>query len=171
MLPKVLQWLADWDNVTGLIAIVSLIMTSATWIHTILLNRQNLSFRIHEAQSQNGVSFFFVQIENYSKLPVAITRFQLVTAESEFDCVAIPHFVYQYTRRSGKEITSQKTFYSLQMPIELSPLGAVSGYILFDNPQAVLPAGSTDATFLICTNRGRKEKILLPLPEDFQYKL
>lgn len=170
MISNISQWLMNWDNATGLIAIISFVMTSATWIHTILINRQNLSFRIHEAQSRNGVSFFFMQIENHSKLPVAITRFQLVTDKNEFDCVAIPHFIYQYTRRSGKEITSQKTFYSLQMPIELSALGAVSGYILFDNPQAVLPADSTDATFLVCTNRGRKEKILLPLPEDFRHK-
>ena len=170
MLSGIVHWLSDWDNSTGLIAIISFIMTSITWGRTLHENRQNLAFHIHEFQSHDDISFFFMQIENHSKLPVAITRFQLIIDDSAFDCTPIPNFIYEYTRRSGKEVTSRKTFYSLQMPIEVSALGAISGYILFEGSQVVLPTDSTMATFQVCTNRKRKEKISLPLPADVLHK-
>lgn len=78
------------------------------------------------------ITLCFVYIENKSRLPIAITRIVLLSGENEVDCVPFPTWVLDDTRRSGKEIISRKSYYSMQMPIAISALGAVSGYVFFN---------------------------------------
>jgi hypothetical protein len=58
----------------------------------------------------------------------------------------------------GKEITK-----NMPMPISLSPVSGVSGYIAFANYQGVVPLLTTDANFLIHTNQGQPFRVKLPL--------
>lgn len=156
-------------TLTDFLAACGFAMSLSTWIYTAMSNRQKLSFRIHEAKNITGGSIFFMQIENLSRIPVAVTRIQLEICGQFFDCIAIPTFIMGTTDRVGSEVVGEKAFYSMQIPIEISSLGAVSGYIFFDNPQAVLPADSTAVNFLIHTNRGKKVSISLPLPDNFHH--
>lgn len=156
-------------TLTDFLAACGFVMSLATWIYTAISNRQKLAFKIHEVKIVRDASIFFIQIENLSRIPVAITRIQLKICGALFDCVAIPTFIMGTTGKVGTEVISGKSFYSMQIPIELSSLGAVSGYIFFDNPQAVLPPDSTTASFLIHTNRGKKVEISLPLPDNFYH--
>lgn len=156
-------------TLTDFLSVCAFVMSLSSWIYTAISNRQKLAFRIHEAKNIPGGSIFFMQIENLSRMPVAVTRIQLEMQGEFFDCVAIPTFIMGATTKAGTQVVGDTAFYSMQIPIELASLGAVSGYIFFDTPQAVLPAESTTASFLIHTNRGKKVKMSLPLPDNFHH--
>ena len=158
-----LAWIKDQNNVTFLIAVVSFALSSGSWIQTWIKRRKRLKFTIQEARARDDVLFFFLQIENESELPIAITRIQVLVDGNFIDCTAIPEFVYGFSHRSGDELVASKDFFSMQMPIELNPLGAVSGFVLFEGLQTSLPPSATQVIFRISTNRGKAEKIELPL--------
>ena len=158
-----LAWIKDQNNVTFLIAVLSFFLSSASWIYTWIKRRKRLKFTIQEARARDDVLFFFLQIENESELPIAITRIQVLIDGKFIDCTAIPEFVYGLSHRSGDELVASKDFFSMQMPIELNPLGAVSGFVLFEGLQTSLPPSATQVIFRISTNRGKAEKIELPL--------
>ena len=127
----------EW--ITFGIAVAGFLMSLATWILTFLSQRKNIGIRITECKSDDEITLCFVHIENKSRLPIAITRIVLLSGENEVDCVPFPTWVLDDTRRSGKEIISRKSYYSMQMPIAISALGAVSGYVLFQSDQRMLP--------------------------------
>lgn len=155
--------------ITFWIAVLGFLMSLASWIYTFITTRQNLSLEISQLKTGDNVTFCFMHFVNHSRLPISITRIQIINDNAITDCTTIPCLVCQATRSIGKTITSQKDFYSLQIPIDISTLGATSGYVLFEGAPAVLRSEATTVTFLICTNRGKKVRISLPLPLDFQY--
>ena len=148
----------EW--ITFGIAVAGFLMSLATWILTFLSQRKNIGIRITECKSDDEITLCFV---HKSRLPIAITRIVLLSGENEVDCVPFPTWVLDDTRRSGKEIISRKSYYSMQMPIAISALGAVSGYVLFQSDQRMLPDDAKLLNLKVYTNRGLTKIWSIPL--------
>ncbi len=162
-----MNWISNTDNTALVVSIISLILSLSNWLYSFYTQRKNLHFKIHEAKSKDGVTFLFMQIENLSRLPIAITRICLIADGQHIDCTVNPKLIYENTRKSGKEVIERRFVYSLQIPIEIPSLGAVSGYILFEDSQCGLSPNAKRANFQICTNRGKALEIELSLPADW----
>ena len=158
---KGLIHLIEW--ITFGIAVAGFLMSLATWIHTFLSQRKNIRIRITECKSDDEITLCFVHIENKSRLPIAITRIVLLSEQNEVDCVPFPTWGLDDTRRSGKEIISRKSYYSMQMPIAISALGAVSGYVLFQSDQRMIPDDAKLLNLKVYTNRGLTKIWSIPL--------
>lgn len=156
--------LMDW--ITFGIAVAGFLMSLATWVHTFLSQRRNVGIRITEFRADEKIALFFIHIENKSRLPIAITRIVLISNQEKVDCEPFPTWVLDSTHKIGKEIISQRSYYSMQMPIAISSLGAVSGYVLFQADQCMIPDDAKLANLQVYTNRGRSKILSIPLPSE-----
>ncbi|MCO7137682.1 hypothetical protein NIF40_09110 [[Clostridium] leptum] len=154
------------ENLVAIISGLAFILSLSSWIYTFITQRKKLSIRLVEAKSKNEMTILQVLIENRSRLPISITRIQLVINEESIDCVTTPEIVLETKTSQGKEVISRRDYYSMDMPINIGSLGAVGGYLLFRGPQCMLPNDATSVILVVCANRGRPFQTTLPLPQD-----
>jgi len=165
-----ISWLQNQENITFLIAVLGFLMSLGSWVYTGLMRRKKLRFKVHAWQQTDDVFYIFLQIENFSELPISITRIQAFISGEPKDCTAIPTFVYGYRKLNDTDQIASKEFFSMQMPIELNPLGSVSGFVLFEGLPEAQRTISTPVRLQISTNRGAAMKIELPLSQDSRHK-
>lgn len=159
----ILSWLTK-DSVTFWIAVAGFAMSLSSWIYNFLTQRRNISFHITECKSKDGITIFFLHIENKSRLPIAVTRISLLVNALCIECEPFPTWISEDKRESKGKVLSYQAHYSMQMPVSLSSLGAVSGYVLFQGGQCTLPNDATHVTFLVGANRGRSTQMTVALP-------
>jgi hypothetical protein len=153
------------ENITFWIAAAGFVMSASSWVYTFIAQKKSLSFRITEASCCNDTTVLFLQIENNSRLPISITRIVLNCNSKLMDCVSPPVIVREDTRKCGSELIERKTYYSMQIPIPIDSLGAVSGYVAFQGDQCNLEADSKSVNLVIYTNRGKAMKTTLEIPQ------
>ena len=154
----------DW--VTFGIAIAGFLMSLGSWVHTFITQRKRLSFKIQFFRYKENSAYMYLMIENRSRLPVSITGIALKQSKSIVPCVQIPKTVSSTTRKTAGN-TDVVYQYSTAIPIQLSALESVSCIVLFEGIPEVVPPSATHLTFQISTNRGRKVKRKLALPQDW----
>ena len=76
----------------------------------------------------------------------------------------------EHTRKKGHDVIERITKRSVQLPIQISGLGANESIILFENLKESLSSDATNLTIRVSTNRGRPFEMILPLLEDWIYQ-
>lgn len=148
----------DW------LTIAAFTMSLVTWVLAFKNQRRKLSIDLVAADPLHGVYYF--SFENRSRLPVAITRIAIITADGLADSKAIPEIVFISTRRNGNSVTDQAIQKSFLLPVNLDPLGATAGYVCFREDRHILEADAKSVTFLIGTNRGKAIQKIFSLPRQ-----
>lgn len=160
--------MATWltmQNITFAIAVAGFLMSLASWIHTFITQRKKLRFWASSYKYSKDSLLLYLKIENKSRLPITITRIILFSGKHTTECVSTSEWVRSSTQKDGSEISAQKNYYSMQMPISIPSLGGAGGYVLFRDDQYTFPVLSTPLTLEFHTNRGGPEKLLLPFPK------
>ena len=152
-------------QVTFVIAVIGFLLSLSSWIHAWTTQRKSLTVTAYEACSFANLVYFVVAIENNSRLPISVNKLTLHYEDIVAPCTMIPKRVLELTRTHGKEIVERKTHYSMDMPVNINALSSATGYILFENLPYDLPTDANKAVLVIGTNRGRKVKKILELPE------
>lgn len=161
-----LSWFSNQLNITTVIAVAGFIISCATVIYQAVSKRKRLRVRVLSYDAYKNVMYLTMLFENLSQLPVSITNILYIEEGEEFNCTSIPVKISESTERCGSEIIERRISYSEKMPIQLEPLGAASGIILFEKMPARLKNVPKSLTFLICTNRGKAIQKTLELSPD-----
>lgn len=153
------------DTLVDMAGVLGFILSVAGWIYTWVKNRKKIKISILDIKSYEDVTFLFMVFENKSRLPVAITRVALMMGNRTVECTPMPTEICKKTHKDEKgNIISIDIEKSMQIPIQLQELGAVSGQILFENLEELPEASATSLNFLIATNRGKAFQTTLELP-------
>ncbi len=151
------------DDVTFILALIGSIGTTTGWIYHWIHTRKNITFTIVGNQfSANGLLLYF-QITNNALQTITINDISVLINDSEFHCSAMPVRVLEEIRRIGKETIDRKEYYSIKLPLTLSPLCGDSGYLNFSFHSEIQQPFPSKLTFVIRTNRGRALKKKLSL--------
>lgn len=157
--------------VTFWIAVISFLMSLGTWIRTLITQRVNLRMKIIEGYpdriGKSETVYFFLLIENLSRLPISISSVRLEFAGESIPCEAIPQFAYKSSFNVGERILEDHVVYTSGMPIQLEALGAVRSLIHFSRLPRPFPPDATHASLEVCTNRGKIKKLSLKLDEGW----
>jgi len=144
------------ENVTLVIAVLAFILSTISWVNTLVSNRKKLRISISSYKMiASDASLFYLSIENLSRLPISISRIFLVDGESKYECSCVPQKVLEHTTRSGNVVTEHAVFRNLAVPISLTSLGGIHGYVYFPVSSANSLVPPAELTFLLHTNRGR----------------
>ena len=165
----ILSWLSSQLNITTVIAVAGFVISLCTAISSWAAKRRRLRFAIYSARGAKDTVYFRLGVENLSQLPVAISRVQIKINGAWFDCTPLPAIVQEHVRRSGKDIISRETVYSSALPIDLGPLGAFKGTLLFEGLPCLPEKSETVVTLRVSTNRGRAFEISAPLLAGWDY--
>lgn len=156
--------------ITGILGfIISLINLAYFFvIRNIKLNIRfgavRLKVKQHPKHNELDVYFSF---ENKSQLPISITRVQLVINDRLYDCIRMPVKIEQVIYSEHNEVYDRDTLKSSIIPINLSPLAAESGFLVFHIPKDTLLDYDKALSFRICTNRGKAVQKTFVLHEDY----
>lgn len=168
-LDEILECVFDQLNVTTIIAVAGFCISLWTSISSWMAKRKNLRFAIYFARAAQDTVYFRLGVENLSQLPIAISRVQIKIGDAWFDCTPLPTIVQEHVRRSGKEIISRETVYSSALPIDLGPLGAFKGVLLFEGLPTLPEKRETVVNLRVSTNRGKAFETLVPLLSGWDY--
>lgn len=166
---RISEYLFDQLNVTTVIAVAGFCISLWTSLSSWVAKRKHLRFTIYFARAVQDTVYFRFGAENLSQLPIAISRVQIKVGDCWFDCTPLPTFVQEHVRRSGKEIISRETVYSSALPIDLGPLGAFKGVLLFEGLPTLPEKRETVVTLRVSTNRGKAFETLVPLLSGWDY--
>lgn len=154
-----------------IISILAFLLSSILAIHQLYFERRQLKIRIVEAYRNSANVHFLMVFENRSRLPISITKISLCVGGG-IECEHLPKMIgierYAYFRDCPPKLAE---IYSLEVPIVLQGLGALGGYILFDDPVPALPVDAKSATFLIQASRGSAKRIELDFQKGFGYHI
>lgn len=167
---QIVDWFSDQLNLTTILAIASFVASSYTLIQGALSKRKRLAIRILALDTCRSTMFLTMSFENLSQLPIAITNIRYISGREKFNCTPIPAKVADKTVCRNQEVLSHKEFFSERLPIQLSPLGAVSCLVLFENLRESPETDAKSLTFQVCTNRGKPVQKTLALSEDVLYQ-
>lgn len=152
------------SNITLLLSIIGSVGTVSSWIHHWITTRINFSISV------NGYSYveskgllLHATFSNHSRLSLSINDICLKSNDLEYSCSAIPQKVLEITNRRGKDILSHHEYFSMDFPINISPLSGKSGYVYFPLDSKISLTLPNTVDFVICTNRGKVRKMSLLL--------
>lgn len=134
-------------------------------IHTLVTQHRSITLDITEMKSYNDLTFFYFVITNKSRLPIAITDVKLLINNTAYRCTHYSHFLWNCAYKIGKEVIDKQDYRSLALPIQIGSLAAEGGYLLFEVPQSAAQELTTQANFVILTNRGAPIQTTLELPQ------
>lgn len=154
-------------NITLALSIFGAFGTLVTFISSHITKRKNLKIKINATNHNSILQRMIVNItfENHSHLPIAVTSISAIIDGEEFKCMPYPHYVGEYSYRSGNEVVERIFTHNLELPSDISQLSAVSGYVLFDVTLDILEKLSTPVILLIHSTRGKVQKIQLQLDQ------
>lgn len=149
---------------TGIAAIIAFLISTSSFVISIIEKRRKLSakfniIKISSAVDNSGIKCDAVLIgfafANKSQLPISITKVSLINGTDFYDCQPTPYPVEIATRIGGTKIDC-KSVKTISPPIQISSLGATSGYITFFVPHNAVSKKQQSITIEICTNRGKR---------------
>ena len=150
------------DTITLIIAVSAFLLSLGSWIHALVTQRVALTMRIMGYYSVMEETVFFMEIENNSRLSIAVTQIIInPKSENAKSCNLLSKPLFSY---KNDQMAEANIMYSLAPPINIMPLGAVSGFIVFKEKKSFLLADAKQVNFLIYTNRGKKIDMSLELP-------
>lgn len=157
-----------WEILTSALAFIG----AAGTAYEVFKSHRNLSIKLHHFKfsKDNHLAMAYIQIDNYSRLPISITDVHIVIDDVPYPCKKLPERVFSYDRKVGSTIVSTQDFYNLPLPVHLSALGGTSGFFLFEIPPEYEELPARLQTFLVSANRGRTMKVILPPDREYFLK-
>lgn len=149
--------------ITLILSIIGTAGTVYTIISTIFFQRKKLRIAIHSLHVNESFCTMFVSIENLSRLPIAISSVSVCLYDNVYPCHVDSVKVAEVTTRSGNVVNNVRPYYSMSLPISLSSLAGISGYLHFDNIPGKLLRSSTELTVQVATNRGSAMRMKLDI--------
>ena len=159
-------WLASSSNrefILFLISGAAFIMSLSTWIFALIHNRRKIRVVINEYFQYPTYTILHMTFENLSRLPISISRVSMPLGGTEYNCRVRAKMVFRIKHSKGGVETGEDVTNNLSMPIAISALGAISGFICFEHPEQASIELSTPSIFRFYTNRGRVIETSLPL--------
>lgn len=157
-----------WDILTSVLAFIG----AAGTAYELLKSRRKLSFKLHHFNfsKDKHLAMAYMQIDNYSRLPISITDVHLVIDDVPYPCKKLPECVFYYDRTVGPTSVSKQDFYNLPLPVHIPALGGTSGFFLFAIPPEYEELPARLQTFQVSANRGRAMKVILPPVQEYFLK-
>lgn len=153
------------ENITLLIAIVSLVLSLINAIRDWKSNRKSISISVPFAfcnEHNAGYSFILTEFVNRSKLPVTVTRIQAMIDGERFELgrESVRMFEYTHPERKGRVADD-----SVLLPIVIDSLGYSKALFSISNwPQIT----KKEIKLEIFTNRGKIRKQTVEIAEIIQ---
>lgn len=146
-------------------------MSFASWVRTFVTERNRLRFSIQSFHSKGFTSYMFLMIENRSRLPVAISQISMIVSGKRVNCVPFAKEVISGIKKVNGNSVEKPPMCSAPIPIQLSGLSSTSCIVLFEGIPSEIPRTATHLNFEVSTNRGRKAKTKLQLPEGWAARI
>jgi hypothetical protein len=158
-----------WVVISGILGILGFIISLINIVNYFLSRRINLEIKITEFAFRNGCKdtkrlFVHYQMNNKSKLPIAITDMQLLIQGHLYIEDYNTHEVMAY-HHTAKEINEYVPTYNEHLPINLPMLSSRAGYLVFAIPEDIAECVHKDLTFQIRTNRCKEVQKTFALNE------
>lgn len=158
--------------IIDVLGVVGFLFSVVNFIYFFVIRMKKLRFvfstyGIRDYFDSSDIVMVRLQIDNLSQLPISITRIQLLRNEKSFDSYHYRQKAAEFKTVAGDRIISEDSTYTTVLPINLSPLGAYSGFLAFVVPRDTLPRHEKSLTFRICTNRGRAIQKTFELHEEY----
>lgn len=149
------------ENITLALSIFGTIGTVITFIANFLVYRKNLRIKIVSSTYKKDFHqlILVTSFENRSRLPITVTSVSATINDKQLKPLRYPRCVGEFIKKDGNEIIARKFLYNLKFPIDIQPLSAVSGHILFDVSPKELETLSTPLTLSLHSTRGSVQKI------------
>ena len=151
------------SNITLFLSIWGAVGSTLSWLYTFYKNHKHFSIEIIGYHPSSTGLLLYVRFSNHSELPLSINEIAVLHNNHEYISNKISVRVLEQIHKSGKQIISQHDSYSMQFPINLSPLCGDSGYLFFSAEKDDFPPLSKQVTLIIRTNRGREVRKTLSL--------
>lgn len=153
------------DNITLTLSILGCIGSFLSWLYIFFQNRKCFEMEIigHLWGYDQKSLLIFASFTNKSHLPISITSISFKLENSFYTCSKIPEVALEKRTTCKGKVLSQHEYMSLAFPIVLQALGGSSGYVFFEFPEAIPQPESTQASFVISTNRGKSVEMTLSL--------
>lgn len=164
---KYLLELFTRENITFALACFGSLGTLISWVYHWITTRKNITLRLVGYGWNSKGLLIYIHLINNSFQTITINDISFNFEGNEHHCAPIPEKVLETVRRSGKEIIGQKEYYSMKLPLTLSPLCGDSGYLDFLFEKEILSPAPSTLTFVIRTNRGKAIQKTLPLDHPF----
>lgn len=145
------------------VSIISLFISAFTLIYNIVVRHKKIKINIIQHNFKKHTHLFLLSIENQSQLPISISRIVLKICDNEYRCESVSKMTEETVRKIGNQIIDRKTIYSLSMPISLSSLGGIQGYVIFEDCSQPLEIAENNVIFQVYTNRGNPIQLKVPL--------
>lgn len=166
LLQRILSELAT-GNIALWISVISFLMSAASWVRTFIVERKCLRFSVQSFHSKGRTAYMFLMIENCSRLPIAVSQVAMEIDEKIVNCVPFAKEVITGTKTVGGRVIEKAPMCSAPLPIQIAGLSSTSCIVLFEDIPSEIPRLSTHLNFEVSTNRGRKVKTTLQLPEGW----
>lgn len=152
------------NQITFWIAVAGFVMSLATWIKDLLTQRKKLAAHVLHLKVVKDELHMHLLIENRSRLPISVTRLELIQGKVRTSCTALPSLMFRSFISSGNTVSNERRDYSTPLPYSLSSLGAMTVLVRFEDLEQTPPLDATNLTLAVSTNRGRKVQMKLELP-------
>lgn len=153
------------DNITFLLALIGSVGTITTWLLSYIKSRRNITIRLIAFDAKDNKILCYLFLENKSSLPISLTALSVIIDGVSFPCRYLPQKVRSDMRTVGSNVVSSQDYFNMTFPVQIGPLGATSGYVLFVIPPSVLIPDSKTVTFQVSSNRGRTFETKLSLDQ------
>ena len=130
------------DIIAIVLSALALLLSVAQWAFKLYQRRVRLDFSVVDYNTLGKNALFFVSVANKTDNPCSITSIQIFNKEW-ITCELLP----VYSRKIHDVM-----FHSAHFPVNLSPRGGQSFYILFANVQDVALEPERTVAFQIQTN-------------------
>lgn len=166
LLQRFLSAIAKCDIKT-VATIGSFFMSIVALFRTISAERVHLCFSVLLFRSKGSTAYMILMIENCSRLPACISQISLDLDGEIVNCVPFAKEVITGTKKVAGKLTERPPKCSAPLPIQLFGLSSTSCIVLFEGIPAEIPRTATHLNFVISTNRGKKVRKKLQLPEEW----
>ncbi len=153
-------------NLTSILGVLGFVISLTNLIYFFAIRRINFSITVTKCNAKElsdcYLNYLYVKLENNSQLPISLTRFRILINNKEFDSECVPHYVYLSNFTDAEHINVK----SQTLPINLQPLQAWSGVLVYEAPIDFQLSLETPLSVVIATNRYKevKTKLWLGIP-------
>lgn len=155
-----------FEKISIILSVIGLLGGLSSWIYIWLGNKPKFKCVILSKKVTPEGLLLYVSFSNESRLPIALTKIDLIVGNSRVTCVQFPEKVFEIIQKTKDVITHKEKHFSMQIPINISGLSATSGFVYFRFGLNTVPPISNVLTLEVSTNRGGINIISLELPPD-----
>lgn len=152
------------ENVTFVLAVIGSIGSIISGINAFISSRRKPLLQIagHKITDRKSL-LIYAGIMNRSNQTITISNVGMKLGDLIYPCHQYPLMVLEESSHCGKELLYHHEFYSLSFPVTIPAHGGTSGYIYFEFPEVSIETDSTQATFVIDSNRKKATETTLSL--------